>query len=42
MNLGRGGRGGVRIEDPLVVPDETLGKPPELLTKFPKELAVLA
>ncbi|ORW52535.1 X-Pro dipeptidase [Mycobacterium paraense] len=31
------GRGGVRIEDTLVVGD----KAPELLTKFPKELAVL-
>jgi Xaa-Pro aminopeptidase len=29
-------RGGVRIEDTLVV-----GKSPELLTRFPKELAVL-
>ncbi|MEB4210492.1 aminopeptidase P family protein [Mycobacterium sp. 94-17] len=36
------GRGGVRIEDTLVVPDAGRGKPPELLTKFPKELAVLA
>ncbi|OMC16303.1 M24 family metallopeptidase [Mycobacterium colombiense] len=36
------GRGGVRIEDTLVVPDDTLGRAPELLTKFPKELAVLA
>ncbi len=36
------GRGGVRIEDTLVVPPETAGKPPELLTRFPKELAVLA
>jgi Xaa-Pro aminopeptidase len=36
------GRGGVRIEDTLVVPDEARGKPPELLTKFPKELTVLA
>ncbi len=35
------GRGGVRIEDTLVVPDETRGQTPELLTKFPKELAVL-
>jgi Xaa-Pro aminopeptidase len=33
------GRGGVRIEDTLVVGD---GRPPELLTRFPKELAVLA
>lgn len=39
------GRGGVRIEDTLVVPDEAAGadgQAPELLTKFPKELAVLA
>jgi Xaa-Pro aminopeptidase len=39
------GRGGVRIEDTLVVPKELAGKTPqtpELLTKFPKELAVLA
>jgi Xaa-Pro aminopeptidase len=41
------GRGGVRIEDTLVVPDdtvvpdETAGHIPELLTKFPKELTVL-
>jgi len=35
------GRGGVRIEDTLVVPDETAGQTPELLTKFPKELTVL-
>ncbi len=35
------GRGGVRIEDTLVVPDETTGHTPELLTKFPKELTVL-
>jgi Xaa-Pro aminopeptidase len=34
------GRGGVRIEDTLVVPDGT--PTPELLTRFPKELAVLA
>ncbi len=32
-------RGGVRIEDTLVVPD---GQAPELLTRFPKELAILA
>lgn len=32
------GRGGVRIEDTLVVADGT----PELLTRFPKELAILA
>jgi Xaa-Pro aminopeptidase len=32
------GRGGVRIEDTLVVPD---GGTPELLTRFPKELAIL-
>jgi Xaa-Pro aminopeptidase len=36
------GRGGVRIEDTLVVPQQAGGKEPELLTKFPKELAVLA
>lgn len=30
-------RGGVRIEDTLVV-----GRPPELLTRFPKELAVIS
>lgn len=39
------GRGGVRIEDTLVVPAagaEADGQTPELLTKFPKELAVLA
>ena len=35
------GRGGVRIEDTLVVPDQA-GLTPELLTKFPKELTVLA
>src|ERR1700761_62523 len=35
------GRGGVRIEDTLVVPGESGGRAPELLTKFPKELAVL-
>lgn len=41
------GRGGVRIEDTLVVPSETLaaaqtaGHTPELLTRFPKELAIL-
>ncbi len=35
------GRGGVRIEDTLVVAGETLGHAPELLTRFPKELAVL-
>ncbi len=34
------GRGGVRIEDTLVVPDRA--PTPELLTRFPKELAVLA
>jgi Xaa-Pro aminopeptidase len=33
-------RGGVRIEDTLVVPDE--GSAPELLTRFPKELQILA
>jgi len=36
------GRGGVRIEDTLVVPHETAGNETELLTKFPKELTVLA
>ena len=39
------GRGGVRIEDTLVVADrtsETAGQTPELLTRFPKELAILA
>lgn len=38
------GRGGVRIEDTLVVPgksSETTGHAPELLTRFPKELAIL-
>ncbi|EFG74325.1 Creatinase [Mycobacterium parascrofulaceum ATCC BAA-614] len=38
------GRGGVRIEDTLVVPGEaaaTRGQAPELLTRFPKELAIL-
>jgi Xaa-Pro aminopeptidase len=41
------GRGGVRIEDTLVVPDGaskgqvTDGQTPELLTRFPKELAIL-
>lgn len=38
------GRGGVRIEDTLVVPQEAPGRTPqapELLTKFPKELAIL-
>jgi Xaa-Pro aminopeptidase len=34
-------RGGVRIEDTLVVPDESSGRAPELLTRFPKELAIL-
>ncbi|BBX44403.1 X-Pro dipeptidase [Mycobacterium cookii] len=34
-------RGGVRIEDTLVVADESPGHAPELLTRFPKELAVL-
>jgi Xaa-Pro aminopeptidase len=39
------GRGGVRIEDTLVVADgtsEAAGQTPELLTRFPKELAVLS
>ncbi len=38
------GRGGVRIEDTLVVPDGkhgTSGHSPELLTRYPKELAIL-
>jgi Xaa-Pro aminopeptidase len=38
------GRGGVRIEDTLVVADaasRTTGQTPELLTRFPKELAIL-
>jgi Xaa-Pro aminopeptidase len=41
------GRGGVRIEDTLVVPStapaasQTAGQTPELLTRFPKELAIL-
>lgn len=35
------GRGGVRIEDTLVVPDQTAGPGPELLTQFPKELTIL-
>lgn len=41
------GRGGVRIEDTLVVPtgkpetSRTAGLTPELLTRFPKELAIL-
>ena len=37
-------RGGVRIEDTLVVASETPGNPgqtPELLTRFPKELAIV-
>ena len=34
------GRGGVRIEDTLVVGSE-LAPTPELLTRFPKELAIL-
>jgi Xaa-Pro aminopeptidase len=34
-------RGGVRIEDTLVVPGGTPGNAPELLTRFPKELAIL-
>ncbi|MGH3967075.1 MAG: M24 family metallopeptidase, partial [Mycobacterium sp.] len=34
-------RGGVRIEDTLVVADESSGQTPELLTRFPKELAIL-
>jgi len=34
-------RGGVRIEDTLVVADKTAGKRPELLTQFPKELTIL-
>jgi Xaa-Pro aminopeptidase len=38
------GRGGVRIEDTLVVPGgapEADGQTPELLTRFPKELVIL-
>src|SRR6201997_1444199 len=38
------GRGGVRIEDTLVVADgksHVAGETPELLTRFPKELAIL-
>ena len=38
------GRGGVRIEDTLVVAhgtSQTAGQTPELLTRFPKELAIL-
>ncbi len=38
------GRGGVRIEDTLAVADGTshiAGETPELLTRFPKELAIL-
>ncbi|GFG76154.1 X-Pro dipeptidase [Mycobacterium botniense] len=35
------GRGGVRIEDTLVVADETSGHAPELLTQFPKELTIV-
>jgi Xaa-Pro aminopeptidase len=41
------GRGGVRIEDTLVVgggtpkTPETAQQTPELLTRFPKELAIL-
>lgn len=38
------GRGGVRIEDTLVVPSSTpehAERAPELLTRFPKELAIL-
>ena len=35
-------RGGVRIEDTLVVADETPGHAPELLTRFPRELTILA
>lgn len=34
-------RGGVRIEDTLVVPAETSGSTPESLTRFPRELAIL-
>ena len=39
------GRGGVRIEDTLVVADgmsHIAGETPELLTRFPKELAILS
>jgi len=34
-------RGGVRIEDTLVVPAESAGQNPESLTRFPRELAVV-
>ncbi len=34
-------RGGVRIEDTLVVADESSGHAPELLTRFPKELTIV-
>ncbi|TDH50475.1 aminopeptidase P family protein [Mycobacterium eburneum] len=34
-------RGGVRIEDTLVVAPDTAGQDPELLTRFPKELTIL-
>jgi Xaa-Pro aminopeptidase len=34
-------RGGVRIEDTLVVAEEASGHTPELLTRFPKELTVV-
>jgi Xaa-Pro aminopeptidase len=34
-------RGGVRIEDTLVVADENSRNAPELLTRFPKELAIV-
>ena len=34
-------RGGVRIEDTLVVADGAAGHTPELLTRFPKELVTL-
>jgi Xaa-Pro aminopeptidase len=33
-------RGGVRIEDTLVVGSDSL-KTPDLLTRFPKELAIV-
>lgn len=34
-------RGGVRIEDTLVVAPDTRGQDPELLTRFPKELTIV-
>jgi Xaa-Pro aminopeptidase len=34
-------RGGVRIEDTLIVGADRPGQAPELLTRFPKELQIL-